>query len=232
VLAVNLIDWLIIAFIFWGALSGYRRGLVAAILGFVGYVAAVVAASLYSPVFVEWINKRGPMTQNLAEFFRKKLSLTSAAGQGLPESSMGGNPGEILKYLQDILVQSPENLEGVADSFCYQLASLTVQILAFTLLLIISIAVIRLLVGFLSRRMRGVILGGVNRLGGFIVGGTINALIISLLFVIFTPLLAVGAASSGGLLSGISKSLRQSTLIPYFIQFFAWAMVNLFQIKF
>jgi len=229
---VNLIDWLIIAFVFLGALSGYRRGLVAALLGFVGYVAAVVAASLYSPVLVVWINKQGRMTQNLAEFFRKKLSLTCTAGQGLPAGNPGGNPGETLKYLQDILVQSPENIGGVADAFCYQLASLTVQVLAFALLLIISVAVIRLLVGFLSRRMRGIILGAVNRLGGFIVGGAINALIISLLVVILTPLLAVGAASSGGLLTGISKSLKQSTLIPYFVQFFAWAAASLFQVKF
>lgn len=70
---MNLIDILILGFILFGALNGYRKGLITSIISIISYlVGFMVASREYSP-FLQWAEKYFPLHQWLEPIVYKTL---------------------------------------------------------------------------------------------------------------------------------------------------------------
>jgi len=221
---LNLLDWVILIFVFLGALRGYRRGLIAGIMGFLGFIFSAVLAGYFTPRVLAWAENRDIFVDWAAGVFESYFNPTAPTGAGFPQADMplsGEDLAGVLNYLQAALSGSPEAPEVIIEAFYRQLASAAVHIVVFSVLLGASIFLVRFLIRLLYARMRGTVFGSLNRFWGFIVGGVVNALFIGLFLFILTPFLAVGAAAREGFLYNLYELFLDSLFIPYFLRLFS-----------
>ena len=231
---MTLVDAVILAFVLVGALRGYRRGIMMALVGLVSYLAAAVIASVYSPSLVTWINGRAEVTRAVSDLLKEKLVFSGTVSQETDSLQALGSLSlpdffnrDIGAYLRDILAQTPANSGGVVDTICSQLATLLVSGLAFAAVFIISVVAIRLLTGIFSRWLHGTVLGVLNRFGGMLLGAAVNVFLVGVVIGITVPWMAVGAGSGEGVLRGISEAVSHSTLVPYFLHLISWVTTDL-----
>ncbi|HBT19846.1 MAG TPA: hypothetical protein DEA47_00470 [Peptococcaceae bacterium] len=222
---VNLLDWAVLIFVLLGAFRGYRRGLLAGIMGFVGYIFSASLAGYFTPQAVAWAEKRGIFVNWAFQFFESCFNPTSAAGTGFSQTdlSLWSMHGEgmmgILKFLQEMFSRPPGELEAITKVFYREITAAAVSMMVFSVLLVFFIFLVRFMIRVLQNGMRGTFLGTLNRIGGFIAGGAVNAFLSLLFFFILTPFLAVGAAAHQGILYNFYELFKESVFVSYLFKF-------------
>jgi len=217
---MNMVDYVLVAFVLLGAVVGYRRGIIVSLVAFLGWVFAGTAAYIFSPRAVTWLEEYMDVTAAAAGLLRDRLPVDSMFA---PVSFSPGivDFGRLNQYVQDIWVRTPADSGGLADMISQQVASILVHSFAFAALLVLFLVILQFIARFLSRRLQGTLLGFLNRLGGMALGGGVNMVAAAFVVGIAAPWLAVGSGTSG-LLDGLSKALAESTVAPYFVGLFGW----------
>lgn len=217
---MNMVDYVLIAFVLLGAVAGYRRGMMVSLVVFLGWLFAGTAAYLFSPRAVTWMEGYMDLTTAVAGFLRERLPVDSLIAPAAFSPGIS-DFGRLNRYIQDIWVRTPADSGGLADVISQQVASILVHSLAFAALLVVFLVILQLMARFLSRRLQGTLLGFFNRLGGMVLGGGVNMVAAAFVVGIAAPWLAVGSGTSG-LIDVLSKALSESTVAPYFVGFFSW----------
>ena len=220
---MNMVDYVIIGFVFLGAIGGYRKGLMISLISFLGWVAAGIGAYVLTPRSVIWLNARIGLTASVAGFLREKLPVDAvpAGGTAVFPSALFDLEG-LNTYIQNIWVRTPAGSGGLADILSRQGGSILAHSLVFAILFILILFILRFLAHFLSRRLQGTLLGFFNRLGGMVLGAAVNILAAAFVIGVAAPWLVISAGTSTGLLHGLSSSLAESTIAPYFAAVFGW----------
>jgi len=220
---MNLVDYTIIFFILLGTIKGYRQGLVTGLLSFFGWAAAVAASFFLSPLAVAWLDQEASLTQTITEIIRQRLPVETLAEGGFLGLSLPGlDLSGLEQYVQEVWASSPENMGGLADILSRQAATLFAHGVVFVILVVVGFLVFHLFTRFITGRIKGTMLGLLNRLGGMLFGTGVNIVIAALVIGLLTPWLVLGSWEKGGLLFSLTDLLSDSVIAPYFSALFVW----------
>lgn len=220
---MNIVDYIIIAFVFLGAVTGYRRGFVAGLVSFFSWVAALAGAFFFCRLAVAWLDEHIGLTRSLMGVIRERLPVEAIAQKGIltPLSSTGFGSNGFTKYIQEIWA-APSGSGGLADVLSEQAASLLANSIVFAALVVVIFIVLRILAGLASRRLNGTLLGFFNRMVGMFFGLTVNIIAAALIVGLFTPWIVLGSWESGGILHNLAGFFGDSLIAPYFNCLFLW----------
>jgi hypothetical protein len=109
-------------------------------------------------------------------------------------------------------------LAGIYGSeMAHQLSLAIVKVIAFLLIMALVICLVMILASLLSKTVHGLMLGGLDRLGGVGLGLATGVLELAVIIGLLTPVvlgLSMGMPAQGGLLHYFYQTWRQSTLVP------------------
>ena len=214
---MNVVDYIIVAFVALGALKGYRKGLLKGLVCLLSWFAALAGAYFLCPSAVTWLNRRLGLTLALTEILRQKIPVTALAQNGTQGPAASGLDFSGLgRYLQDIWAATPGNAGGVADVLSRQMASIFAHGLVFAALAVGVYIVLHLLSRILSWFLGGTILGFFNRLGGMVFGAGVNVVVAALAIGLLTPWLLMGTWEPGSMWHSLVDYLSESVVAPYF----------------
>ncbi|MGI6584952.1 MAG: hypothetical protein GX301_00270 [Gracilibacteraceae bacterium] len=192
---MNWIDYLIIAFLAVGVISGFRKGLLKSVFSIICLLASIMVAKTYYKAFTVLLVEHTPLEEKITGFISEKAFVNNLLMSPLRESAVF----------------------SISRSFTSDLnAFVTVLIINAISVLIIFVAV-RLILGIAEGILSGVVevpgFREVNSIGGAIVGLVKNTIIIMLIFTIIMPISAIKA------FSGISDGIEASALAEYFYSY-------------
>ncbi len=192
-----IIDVAVVAFIWILAVTGYKKGLVRTLYGFVSFiVAAIITAFVYKPVS-EWLLK--------LDFVRKWTERISAYIVTSIAEGAEGVTGQLPEWMWNF-AGSGSATWTVGEAF----ASLVVGILCVVVVFIIVKLALTLFVGILDTIMKLPLLNSVNRLGGVVFGllkGVIIVWIVCAVVVLFL---------STEMFNGINDIIQSTAVTKYF----------------
>lgn len=219
------IDWVLGIILLWGAVSGFRRGFVAELVGLAGTVLTFMAAIYYAPAVVQWANARWGVLARLASFFADHIDLpettswqqlsqdplqrlTTGIGQmKIPAVLKQG----LLDQIQGLAaVARTEHLNTVGEVLFYGLAILAAAAGAFLLILALGRILTRILAG-LAGHVGAASLGFLDNLGGALLGLTEYAVVMVVLAGLLMPFLS-GLGSNW---TPLASALDHSVLLKY-----------------
>jgi uncharacterized membrane protein required for colicin V production len=165
---------LMVAFFIW---SGYRSGLMRALIKVVSYVLSIIISVLLYPVVSDYLTKT-VLYEKIVDFISAKYIQGSVAG-------VDGNAfGGLGKYLGEGLAAATNGIsEGIATLF--------VNVLAFFIILFLSKILIRIIGNALGIFTKLPVIKQFNRLGGGVLGGIIGIFavyVLAAVLVAFTPI--------------------------------------------
>ena len=177
---MNVLDFVILAFLAWNIFWGWKRGLLSQILGLAGVVVSLFVASRFGKVFGQWL-------AGFIDFegFATKMVTSEAESQGLSSivaDKLQGTVPDIVAALQNIL--------------------------GYVILFIVVLVAVKLLAIALKSLKRVPVLGAFNSVGGLIFGLIKGALITLVAVWVFNSLpipAAMGLVESSLLAPGLLK---------------------------
>lgn len=192
---MNWIDYLIIAFLAVGVITGFRKGLLKSVFSIICLLASIIVAKTYYKAFTVLLVEHTPLEEKITGFISEKAFVNNILMSPLRESAVF----------------------SISNSFTSDLnAFVTVLIINAISVLIIFIAA-RLILGIVEGILSGVVevpgFREVNSIGGATVGLVKNTIIIMLIFTIIMPISAIKA------FSGISGGIEESVLAEYFYSY-------------
>lgn len=215
-------DYCLIAFVFLGTLAGYRKGMIVALMSFLGWVIAGIGAFMVTPWTMVYLDGRIGLTASVAKLLRERLPVASVPAGTSKFPSTLIDLGGLSQYIQDIWVLTPVNSGGLADVLSSQAASMLANGLVFAVLFLVFLFLVHFLARYFSGRMQGTLLGFFNRLGGMFIGTAVNIMAAVLAVGIIVPWLAISAGTSTGILSSLSNAFTESTIAPYLTVLYGW----------
>ncbi|MBO8168653.1 MAG: CvpA family protein [Thermoanaerobacteraceae bacterium] len=206
---MSYLDGIILMLLGLGAFRGYRKGLLNSLTGLVGLALGCAVASSWARPVAFYLDKRYLITSRITPWLAAKLP-----DLGLLERPDKGGffAGFFHQLLNKLPLGSPAVSEG---NLIYNLSFALLVAVVFLLLIFIATFLLRLLATAITATIKHTLLGGINRLGGLIVGLVTTAFILGLLLVVVTPLLAISTAvPGGGILADINGAINRSVLVP------------------
>jgi len=219
------LDWVVAVIILWGAVRGFRRGLVAELVGLAGTVLTFVAAIYYSPALVQWANARWGILASLASFFAQHINIPEAAAwQQLsqdPLQRIGAGIGQLnipsalkqglLDQIQGLAAMArAEHLNTVGEVLFYGLATLAAAAAAFLLLLAAGRIITHIVAG-VAHHIGGASLGFLDNLAGAVIGLTEYTVVMIVLAGLLMPFLA----GVGNTWAPLGNAVNHSILLKY-----------------
>lgn len=207
----NWLDWLLLLLLLVSAFRGYRRGAIREIGGLVAYIAGVLAAMAYAPKLAVYLVRAFPLlTDRLAAWLVGTAAASRAAANPLLTSPLGN--------LFDLgLPVGPLIGQWLANGF--------MTVIAFVLIFLVVLALVRWLASLVSAAFHRTPLGGIDRLLGLLLGGFLGALFLGLALSLATFFAKLGSAP--GPEGPFRAALNGSVLAPQLTQLFAWAASQL-----
>lgn len=188
------------------AMNGFRRGLVRTAISMVSFVLIIILVSIISPVVNQLLVEKTSIKEQVEEQCSKSL-LSAFQGEGEPGEAQQAGIIEELPLPASLKSQLLENNNSViynlfsVDTFTGYiaafLASLIVQLIAFIISLILATIILKIVTGILDLFANLPILGGINRIGGLMLGIIIGLLYLWIFFLIIT---ALSGTETGGYL--------------------------------
>lgn len=224
----GLVDWIIAAYLFLGALAGLRRGFLASIVAILTAIVAVAAGLFASGPLVAWLDRTWRVTARAAEAIAGYAPLPP----GLADARL--NPAtmaQLLRWLDGL--PWPEALRdrvhahvqaaaaaamaepgSTVGGFVYGLAATAVlELIAFVVVYLVVVAILRLLFGALPQGVtRLPFVGGLDRLAGAALGVATAGITAAL---VLTALAALGALAP----FAWSDAVASSSWARFFIGF-------------
>ena len=216
-------SWLCIAVIvLWVliAMNGFRRGLVKTAVSMVSFVLVMILMFVISPVINNVLVEKTTIKQQVQAQCEKALESHIQDGEAQPDRSSQVSLIENLPVPQSIKDNLMENNNSViynllsVDSFgsyvATYLATAIVQIIAYLISFILAILIVKIVTHILDLFANLPILGGINRIGGLMLGIVIGLLYLWIFFLIIT---ALGGTEAGGYLV---KEVANDKILSYF----------------
>lgn len=192
---MNVVDCLIITFLFLSGLSGFKRGLLDSVGRLFSLVAGFLVALCYCGDLSLLLQDRFAFNSILAT----KLQATPLGVKGLD------NP-----LLQLII----PGLPGASDVRLWLAQNMAV-VISFLVLLAVTSIVINLLWKPLSGLFQHGVIGVVNRLAGLVLNIAKNALIIAVVFLAVFPLLQGLSAMNGSTAMAVCAGVQDSKILMW-----------------
>lgn len=170
---MNYVDLVLLVVLGLAAWQGYRRGFLRTVAGLTSYVVAFLVAWRYSPALAGWLDTRWDLGGRIAE--RWPLPAGAPAG---------------ISLWPDLALPAATGAEA---------ASFIVLGLAFLVLFVFLVIVVRWLAGLLTGTIRHTPLGALNRLAGLVAGLAIAVLLLGTglsLYLVLAPGGQAGVAAS------------------------------------
>lgn len=229
----NFIDFGIMILVGFAAINGFRKGFIGSMVGFFGsIIALVLAIKLYRP-FAGLLNAKFGILAIIHSFLANHLPLPQEVS-AVPINGMGSDlliykisnmalPGfiktQIIEQAQEIMLISAQlGLTTIGEVLIFIVAKTLLNGLALIILWVLLTNLLHLTGTILSKSLDNTLLGGINRLGGLIVGMALNCLGLMVFFGIFTLFLEVTSQANSSSLVKIGNTVNQSVLVPYFIK--------------
>ncbi len=232
----NWVDWVIIALLAGGLVSGFGRGLVGIVAGLGAAVASWYLAARYAPALALWIDRRLGLVKATAQAIEGRLHLgpvlsaipASAVSGGFPPeasrqalTTLGGQLG-LPPFLQPFLTRGlgAAGVPGagsmnLGEALPYQLALLLWTAIFFAL----TAWVISRLITFVARQAGDLLsragLSLPNRLAGALLGAVESGLFLAVLLGVVAPVIN---------LRGAVPALGTSRLAALVVSSFSWLL--------
>jgi len=227
----NFIDFAIIILLMLGGVNGYGKGFIGSIVGFLGSILALVLAVRFYKPFAGLLNAKFGILSGIHSFLTEHLPLPlevstaplNAAGINLLMIKVNSMvlpqfiKEKIISEAQEIIYGASQlRLTTIGEVLTFIVAITLLNGLALIILWFLLTNLLHLAARLLSKSLDNTFLGGINRLGGFMVGIALNALGLMVFFGIFTLFLEVTDQAGSSMLAAIGKTVNQSYLVPYF----------------
>ena len=206
---MNYLDIGILLLLILGAVRGYRRGLLNALTGLVGIVFGAVIASSWARPTAEYVDARYSLTNKMSVWLLDKLpnlvSLESSKDDGL----LAG----MFQALTEKIMADSAVVSNVG--VLYNISFTLLVILAFLVMMFIVTLLLRIVAVLITRIIKHSVFGGVNRLGGLIIGVGTATVVIGLILMVISPFVTVGASvGADGIFGSIGLLINTSVLAP------------------
>lgn len=227
----NLVDIGIILLLFLGALNGYRKGFIGSLVGFMGSIAALFLSIKFYKAFAVFLNEKFGLLASIHGFISKnipfplEISTAPINEWGLTTLALKINSMVLPEFIKKQIIEQIYSYSQIADqlgiSGAGELLTYIVSItllngLALVLLWFIIDKALVITAHIFSRSLDNTFLGGINRIGGLLMGSALNILALMVFFGIFTIFLEVTSQGQTSILVTIAKTVNQSVLVPYF----------------
>lgn len=218
---MNLLDVLIVGFILFGALHGYRRGLISSIVNFFGWIIGFLVASWQYLNALRWLEQYLPLQQWLEPvIYRALLPSVESKASALQQQVLGNIwallPEEWRNSLPTLNItgtEIPQTIEQMTHQLATTITDSILCLFAFGLVYYAVVLLIQLLVSFFLRPFGGWN-GSFNRGGGLVLGGLSSLVGLSVLAGILSPLVQISLNES------FKELVQNSTLYPYLVYTF------------
>lgn len=198
---LNLLDYFIIAVIFFSLVSGFRQGLIKALGGIIGITAGVILASAYYDNFALYLEDYYGIITRLADFFREKIFFASLpVGAGF--------------------VPDPSLARFAGGDIAYYLASFLVLGLSFVLMFLILSKIARILWNGLNEVFMTGFLEGINRTAGMAAVLIKNLLIIIVFLGFLLPWIKTGSELGIAAFMLMEQAINDSYLAGIMLKIF------------
>ncbi|MGC7871687.1 CvpA family protein [Desulfosporosinus sp. SYSU MS00001] len=217
---MNLIDVLILGFILFGALSGYRKGLLTSIIYLLSYVIGFLVASWEYSAVLRWIEQYFPLRQWLEPIVYKTIlplvqSKASSLEQQILGNILGSLPEEWRSVFSSNISGQPmtQTIEKVSQHLAETLTDRLLNLLAFALVFYGIVLLVQLSMTILLKPL-GIWGSALNRGGGLFIGALSSTIGLAVFAGLISPLLNVGFSGS------FAALLQTSTAFPYLVKIF------------
>jgi len=216
---MNLIDIFILGFILFGALHGYRRGLISSIVNLLSSIIGFLIASSKYMLALTWAEKYFPLQKWLEPvLYRAMLPSVQSKASSLQPQTLGNIWGALPPEWRSLLsnlsgVQMPQAVEQVTHRLAGMFTERILSLIAFGCVFYLVVFIIQLLF-FILLRPFGSWGGSLNRGGGLVFGGLSALIGMSVMAGLFSPLLQSGFGGSFNVL------IQSSSLYPYLVGIF------------
>lgn len=231
---MNLADLIIIILLLLGAAGGYRKGLLASVVGFVGSLFGFFMAYRFYPLLANWVEDQLGLKTKLFQFFKAHLILPQPVSnfnihKPLAELSSaldkltlsGGLKEYLLKYLQLPAPANPTSTVMLGDVINQFLSTVLINGLAFIAIWFVIDLGIKLILASFTGIFGDTALGLLNKAGGLFAGTIFTVLTLTIVIGLLQPLAALSSLSAFPFWKGVGKAMEGSLLVPYFVSFFS-----------
>ncbi|BFL48743.1 CvpA family protein [Lactonifactor longoviformis] len=196
---MNWLSIVVLAFLIFTIINGFRRGLIRTVISMVSVVLAVILASFISPHVSEFLEEQTPVYDKIQEICETQMENYVTGGEEIDGD--GEKQSSIIEELP--LPESLKNsllLNNTAEGYSQlvvgtfgeylsvYIAHMLVKGIAAVLAFILAIILIRLLSFALESVAQLPVLSSINRVGGGLAGAVQGILIVWIFFLIITIL--------------------------------------------
>ncbi|MFV0503076.1 MAG: CvpA family protein [Lachnospirales bacterium] len=188
---MNKVEIIIIVFILISSVLGYRKGLIGAIVDFFILIFSVISAYIFTPIFSKFYMG--------TEYYRSLIDkINNAMNNSLSKSTL-----ELIAFFQEkLLLQDTAYIVSVVgEAIVYSLS--------FFLVIIIARLILGLIKGTLNMFADMPVVGGVNKVAGFLLGGLKAVLCIEIIFFILPIFITLFN------LGNVYTLIKQSEILSY-----------------
>ncbi|WP_407306091.1 CvpA family protein [Desulfosporosinus sp. SB140] len=218
---MNLIDVLILGFILFGALNGYRKGLLTSVVSFLSNLVGFLIASWEYLAALHWIEQYFPLQQWLEPIVYKTiLPLVQSKASTLQQQVLGNILGALPEEWRSVFsslnitgTQLTQSIEQLTHRLAGGLTERILSLVAFGFVFYSVVVLIQFIMSLLLRPF-GSWGGSINRGGGLFFGGVSALIGLAVLAGLVSPLSSLGMSSS------FTTLLQNSAAFPYLLKIF------------
>jgi uncharacterized membrane protein required for colicin V production len=231
---VNYLDLLITGSLGLSVYQGYRRGILLSVARIVSYMAGLGVAIYYYRLFSDWLDEKLGLVERLASFLYSLLPLprtvmtTAVDGLGFQELSQVVTAlplpvfyqQQMLTYLSNYQLILTGSILSIGETITLILAHTLVELIAFGVLFLGVLILVRRLGGVISRRANKSVFGGANRLAGAVLGLAGGLLIGAIGLGLLVPVVVLGQIGQIEVLAKVAEQVNSSKMTPFFLSLF------------
>lgn len=227
---MNWVDWVIVIVIAGTALTGLRRGFVLTLTRLVAQIVPLVAAFILTKPVAAFLETRFGWASSLAAFLGRYIKLPSDfSSTGVSNLSSGqlwsmlektGLPEQYKDAVVTWVAESPGGAQASLASFIQQsLGMLLLNVFVFIGLLLVGRWVITLFGKGVSEAVHTVGAGGLDRVGGLLLGTAQGGLYVAVFLGLCMPFLATWSPTGA---EAINSSRLGSVFLGSFYMIIPW----------
>jgi hypothetical protein len=202
----NSLDYIIIAVLLLSALTGLKKGFIAAVFGVISTLAGIGMAFLYRDQMAAYVQQHFGLVSSLAGVLEKRFPIAAWVSNQPILSPFSGLSGG-LAYIHGQFMD---------------LSYLLVGAICFLLIYMISSSSIKFVGVIFEKMFHWAMLGGMNRVAGAGIVMFKNIIIMAVLTGVFYYPLGLGTKMGINLASQAAVLIRESVLVPYLLQIFVF----------
>ncbi len=215
--ALTPLDWAVVGVLLLALGTGWTRGIVRVLLGFLSFLLAVMIAGRLTGPAADWLDRTWDVSARVAEGI---LDRSALRGEPLspPLDQVALPEPYRAAFLQDVARAAAESGQGPAlELAARQMAETAVAALCFILLVVLLTAALRWVGSLFAGVVEHLpIVGLSDRLLGAAALGAVAVLALTLILVWVVPALSVLGVP------GLGEMVSQSVTPPYLVEAFEW----------